>query len=596
LRTAVVLGLLAVPCLYSFEKAEPRKEVVVVTGSYEPVPLEEADRPIRSVNVRSFEPLTNTFADLLRLDSSLDLRQRGGNGIQGDLSIRGGGFGQTLVLLDGMRLNDVQSGHHNLDIPAPLEALGAVEVLKGSGSTMYGSDAVGGVVNFITRQPEAPEMRLRTALGNFGVNQQRASMAFLGSRVTQQLSGSRDFSTGFIPNRDYRNLSIASATRIESGLGNTDVRLAHRDSPFGAEQFYGNFNSWERTKTWWVSGRQQLGSKTDAAFAFRRHTDLFVLYRDRPEVFTNRHAVESYQVSLRRREDLGRNAKVHYGAEGYRDSIRSNNLGVHDRARGAAYAAFDTRALGRFSFSAGLRDEVYGSGNHELSPTVSAGVWLAPALKLRAGISRAFRLPTFTDLYYHDPANAGSPGLRPERATTYEAGLDWNAGGRVRAEATVFQRRETDGIDYVRRNVTDVWRATNFQRIRFTGVEASLRARLPRRNELEVQYTGLRGAQNVLAGALSKYVFNYPVHSGIATWQAAIGRGVVARTRVGALQRFARDPYAVWDVYAASTRGRVRPFVQLTNLTAARYEEIPRVAMPGRAVVGGIELIVFEAR
>jgi iron complex outermembrane receptor protein len=593
LRIAVLLSLLAVPSLYPADEAEPRKEVVVVTGTYEPVPLGDADRPIRSIAIRAFEPLTNTFADLLKLDSSVDLRQRGGNGIQGDVSIRGGGFGQTLVLLDGMRLNDVQSGHHNLDIPAPLEALGAVEVLKGSGSTLYGSDAVGGVVNFITRQPEGSEMRLRTALGNFGVNQQRASMAFVGPRVTQQLSASRDFSTGFMQNRDYRNLSLASATRVESQLGNTDVRLAHRDSPFGAEQFYGNFNSWERTKTWWASARQQLGSKTEAAFAFRRHTDLFVLYRDRPQVFTNRHAVESYQVSLRRRGELGRNAKLHYGAEGYRDAIRSNNLGTHDRARGAAYAAFDTRALWRFSFSAGLRDELYGSGNHQLSPTASAGVWITQALKLRAGISRAFRLPTFTDLYYHDPANVGSPDLRPERATTVEAGLDWNAGGRVRAEATVFQRRETDGIDYIRYGLTDIWRATNFQRLRFTGVEASVRARLPGRSQVEFQYTGLRGAQNVLDGAMSKYVFNYPVHSGIATWQAALGSGVVARTRLGALQRFSRDPYAVWDVYGASTRGRVRPFVQLTNLTATRYEEIPRVAMPGRAIVGGLELIVF---
>jgi iron complex outermembrane receptor protein len=574
-------------------KAEPRKDTIVVTGTYEPLPLDEADRPVRSIDVKNIELVSNTYADLLRLDSSLDLRQRGGNGIQGDLSIRGGGFGQTLVLLDGLRLNDVQSGHHNLDVPAPLEAMDRVEVLKGSGSTLYGSDAVGGVVNFITRQPETSELRVRSALGNFGVNQQRVSATAVTSRVTQQIAVSRDFSSGFIPNRDYRNLSAASTTRLESRAGSTDIRLAHRDSPFGAEQFYGNFNSWERTKTWWASARQSLGSNTDAAFAFRRHTDLFVLYRDRPQAFTNRHAVESYQASVRRRDSIGQNAKIHYGVEGYRDSIVSNNLGSHDRARGAAYAAFDTRALGRFSFSAGLRDEVYASGDHQLSPTLSAGVWLAPAIRLRAGVSRAFRLPTFTDLYYHDPANLGSPDLRPERAWSYEAGLDWNAGGRVRAELTVFQRREKDGIDYVRYSPTDIWRATNFQRLRFTGVEAAIRARLPRRQEIEFQYTGLDGAQDTLSGAQSKYVFNYPVHSGIATWQGALRRGIVLRSRVGALQRFSRDPYAVWDVYGASTRGRIRPFLQFTNLTATAYQEIPGVAMPGRAVVGGLELVLI---
>jgi iron complex outermembrane receptor protein len=277
----------------------------------------------------------------------------------------------------------------------------------------------------------------------------------------------------------------------------------------------------------------------------------------------------------------------------YRDEIVSNNLGRHQRTRGAGYAALDFRTLNRYSFSAGLRDEVYASGNHELSPTVTAGAWLASTLRVRGSASRAFRLPTYTDLYYQDPANRGSADLRPEKAWSYEAGIDWNPSPAVRAEATIFHRRETDGIDYVRTSPTDIWRATNFQSLNFTGVEASVRTRLPRRQTAELQYTGLRGAQNALAGYLSKYVFNYPVHSGIVTWQGSF-RGVAARTRLGVVQRFARGPYAVWDVYGARTNGSVRPFLQLTNLSGTVYQEIPGVAMQGRAVVGGLEWIVFQ--
>jgi iron complex outermembrane receptor protein len=323
---------------------------------------------------------------------------------------------------------------------------------------------------------------------------------------------------------------------------------------------------------------------------------LFVLYRNRPEVFTNRHAVESYQAVVRRRDTIGQNSKLHYGIETNSDSIVSNNLGYHARTRGAGYVAVDVRALRRFSFSAGLRDEFYGSGNHELSPTLSAGAWLAPAVKLRAGLSRAFRLPTYTDLYYHDPANVGSANLRPEKAWSYEAGIDYNAGGKVKGTLTVFQRRETDGIDYVRRSETDVWRATNFQSLRFSGLEAGVRAIVAKHQELEVQYTGLRGAQNILSGVVSKYVFNYPVHSGIVTWQGVLPWNIVARTRVGVLQRFSREAYGVWDVYATATRGRVRPFAQATNVNGATYEEIPRVAMPGRAMIGGLEVVVFGPR
>jgi len=218
----------------------------------------------------------------------VDLRQRGGNNIQTDVSLRGSTFGQTLVLLNGMRLNDVQSGHHNMDVPVPVESLERVEILKGSGSTLYGSDAIGGVVNFITSTPEASEFRIRGAAGSFGTNQERVAGTLVRSRFTEQLAVYRDFSTGFIPNRDYRNLALSSSTFFRTRLGTSSILLASNDKPFGAEQFYGNYNSWERTRTWWASGQQAFGERTQASFAYRRHTDLFVLYRDRPQVFTNR--------------------------------------------------------------------------------------------------------------------------------------------------------------------------------------------------------------------------------------------------------------------------------------------------------------------
>ena len=220
--------------MYPLLADEPpkKRETVIVTGTYDPLPLEEADRPVRSIDVRSISLVSNTFADLLKLDSSLDLRQRAPNGVQGDLSIRGGSFGQTLILLDGLRLNDVQSGHHNLDIPAPLEAISSIEILKGSGSTLYGSDAVGGVVNFITRAPESSEMRLRSAVGNFGTNQQRADLSYAASRWSEQLTFSRDFSTGFMPNRDYRNLSLASRTSMTTGSRNDGDHPCKQRSSF----------------------------------------------------------------------------------------------------------------------------------------------------------------------------------------------------------------------------------------------------------------------------------------------------------------------------------------------------------------------------
>ena len=576
------------------QQPEPRRETVVVTGVYEPVAIEEADRSVRVLPVKGQELLLNTWIDALKLDPSLDVRERAPNGVQADLSVRGGTFGQTLILIDGLRMNDAQSGHHNMDLPLPLEAISSIEVLRGAGSTMYGSDAVGGVVNIITRRPEASEFRLRTALGNFGVNQQRGSLALVHGDLTEQISFSRDFSTGFAPDRDYRNLSFTSLTHVLSSLGSSDITLAYNDHPFGADQFYGAYNSWENTKTWFTALRQALGEKTEASFSFRRHSDLFVLYRDRPEVFTNHHADESYQAALRRKETLSDNVSVHYGAEGYHDSIVSNNLGNHSRSRGAGYASLDVRALKRFSFSIGAREEIYRSFSGQFSPGVSGGVWLSQRFKLRGSVSRAFRIPTYTDLYYHDPANLGSPDLRPEKAWSYEGALDWNAGGRLRGEVVVFHRREKDGIDYFRLSPTDIWRATNIQNLRFTGVEASASLRLNGSQQIDLRYTGLHGIQDSLGSAFSKYAFNYPSQSAVASWQGSLPCGLSARTRIGATQRLARDAYALWDVNLAYNHGRVRPFLQFSNLTNTVYQEIQGVAMPQRGVVGGVEITVFS--
>jgi iron complex outermembrane receptor protein len=272
----------------------PQHETVVVTGTYAPLSLEEIDRTLTVLLAREQALLLDSLADLLALDPSLDLRQRAADGVQADLSIRGSSFGQTLVLLNGQRMNDAQSGHHDMDIPVPLEAVSRVEVLRGSGSTMYGSDAVAGAVNIITTPPEGAEIRLRTAFGNFGANQQSVSLAGSAGRVSEQLVAARDFSPGFMPDRDYRNLQLTSTTHFATGLGSGDVTLGYMDHPFGADQFYGNFNSWENTKTWLAAWRQELGKKTTASFSFRRHSDLFVLYRDQPAVFANHHADEGW--------------------------------------------------------------------------------------------------------------------------------------------------------------------------------------------------------------------------------------------------------------------------------------------------------------
>ncbi|MCS7314355.1 MAG: TonB-dependent receptor [Bryobacterales bacterium] len=572
----------------SAQQAPSLREQVVVTGSWEPIPLEEADRSVRSLPVRASLLTHGGWADLLRQDPSLDLRARAPAGVQTDLSVRGGTFGQTLVLLDGMRLNDPQTGHHSLNLPVTGEALSRVEVLHGSGSTLYGADAVGGVVNFVTAKPERWEARVRAGAGSHGTREQGVLLEGILGPWSQHLSAARESSRGFMPNREYRNLAVTSITRRETKSGGVSLVLGHGDRPFGAEGFYAPYPSWERTRVWF-GAVQQRWRDTRLAAAYRRHTDLFVLDRARPEFYVNRHRSQSWQAALRRSEATGLNARLHYGVEAFRDSIVSTNLGVHARSRAAAYAAWDVRALRRFSLSLGARQESYRPGRAPFSPTASGGVWLNSRWKLRAAAARAFRLPSFTDLYYRDPVTRGSPELRPESAWNCEVGADWR-GERVAFSGTLFERRERDGIDWVRLPGEQLWRAMNLQRIRMRGVEASLLYVPVQRHRIELGWTGLSGTRRGLGEFQSRYVFNYPVQVAVATWDGAVGEKLVARMRVHAVGRLHRKAYATVDVALVWQGGRFCPFLRAYNLNGARYEEIPGVPMPGRTLAAGIEL------
>jgi iron complex outermembrane receptor protein len=216
---------------------KPVNETVVVTGTFIPAPLNELDRSVTVVGTDSQPGLYNSWVDLLEFVPSVDLRHRGPNNIQGDLSIRGSGFGETLVLLDGFRMDDVQTGHHDMDLPIPATAVDRIEVLRGAGSALYGSDAMAGSVNVITAKPANSDIRVGAGVGNFGVNQQYGSASLLWRKFDTQLDADRDFSSGFRPDRDYRSATFFDRTGFETGLGRSLLMFAYGDKPSGADQF-----------------------------------------------------------------------------------------------------------------------------------------------------------------------------------------------------------------------------------------------------------------------------------------------------------------------------------------------------------------------
>src|SRR3954468_7854383 len=178
------------------------RQTVVVTASATPAELGTVSRSVTVITREQIEALPlPSIADLLRLASSFDVRARGERGVQTDFSIRGAGFGQMLVLVDGARINDAQSGHHNGDIPVPLDAIDRIEVMYGPGSSLFGADAFGGTVNVITRTaPAAPSVTVGT--GSFGAAQVRGEAGGVRGGLGESVAASFDRSGGFIADRD----------------------------------------------------------------------------------------------------------------------------------------------------------------------------------------------------------------------------------------------------------------------------------------------------------------------------------------------------------------------------------------------------------
>jgi outer membrane cobalamin receptor len=569
---------------------------ITVTTTLEPLPLAESNRSVNLISPREQPLISNSVVDLLRQDASLNLQARAANGVQADLSLRGTTFEQSLILLNGLRINDPETGHLNLDIPIPLDAVTRIDILHGSGSTFYGSDAIGGAVNLLT-QPPAPGLTVVASAGggSYDSIEQHLRASYTQRRVAEQLTASRDTSDGFIPDRNYSSNALASETWLTTKPGTTDILLATSDRPYGANLFYGPYPSWERTKGWFASIQQQLGSQTAASFGYRRHSDLFVLFVDQPQIYENNHITTSYEGALRRADNLTPNTTLSYGVEADGDTIHSNSLGQHSRNQGAAYANLSLRALARFSLALGAREEIPSGGNQVFSPSIAAAYTLTHTLRLRASVGHGFRLPTYVDLYYTDPTTIGNPNLKPESSWSYEAGADWTpASGRLTLTATGFRLQQKDSIDYAKTilatnalTFAEPWQAVNIQNLNITGAEATARLRLTATQQLQFSYTAAHAASPP-PNILSEYAYNYAAQNALVRWTGMF-RQLTANTQINIVQKTQHTAYPLWDVALSRNTGHLRPYLRALNLSNTGYQEIPQVPLQGRTIMAGVE-------
>jgi iron complex outermembrane receptor protein len=597
------------------EAAPPRvrQEVAVVATRLDMAPASATVRIVTREEIAAM-PGVRALPDVLQTILGLDVRRRGLNGMQADVGIRGSDFNGTLLLVDGQPMTDPQSGHLSADFDVPLGAVERIEVLAGGGSALWGSNAVGGVVNIVTRGADLGrsnmqcETRYSHGSNSLDAGGYRAAVR-IGESVSAAVDWHRTENAGFRDDTESASGLLRVSGRWDTGAGPVTLGLGYASRNFGAYAFYGttypNQQESTRTRTAVLSSTLALGGWTlTPSASVRAHHDDFVLERNDPSFYENLHdTVTSLLRTAARHALFG--GTFAFGVEIGRETISSTNLGSHGRDHGALFAEFarawDPAASSTAGLHAGLRADAYESYGSRLSPYAGVAWDAAAPLTFRASFGSSFRIPSFTELYYVDPQNVGNPNLRPEKAWHVEAGAAL-AVGAATLDAAYFHRHATDLIDFVRSSPDESWRARNVREAVADGIEASAdwtRGRPAFLTQLRFQaaytFVDLASLSAAADGATEgKYVLD-PLH---AKWDILAGIALPLELSVSSRLSYLSRPSFTDGVWLLSARiswqafqGRILEFfVDGENLGNVRYEEVASVPLPGRTFAGGFNL------
>lgn len=531
-----------------------------------------------------------TVTDVLGWALGVDLMAR--SVALADVAIRGSSYEQVLILVDGVRFRDAQTGHFNLNLAVPLEQIERIEILRGPASSLYGSDALGGVINIITKRGGSG-MSASLSHGSFATSDASLSWRHPVGSVTADVAATYLTTDGHRPGTDAEVKQLRASVSVPAGTDPfvTEVAVAERD--FGATGFYGNYPSFEATRTTMASARWRVRADSavwiDPVVHFRRGSDDFILYRDEPERYRNLHETDQLggEVIVRM---AGGPASLAAGVHGTRDVIRSGSLG--DRSEWAAGASIEiaTSTPSTFSGTGGLRADRLSSGDLVVSPSVSAAWSARPWLRLRSSGGQAFRAPTWTERYYRDPANIGNPDLTPEHAWTIDAGADLAGPAGIRASLTTYLRSARELIDWARPvgDDTVAYVTRNVDVAEFRGVEAEIALGSLAGFGVLLKGDWLSLSSSVADGFESKYALRPLTESVSLMIDRSVGFAS-AGVRFSRERRVGEPAHTLADARVAVERDGFTLRVDGRNLFDTAYQDISLYPAPGRSISVGIE-------
>ena len=578
-------------------KRDTLKEVVITSTRID-LPFKENSR---TINVISSEVIKNsaatTVADLLQQVAGVDIRKRGTAGSQADLYIRGGGFDQTLLLVDGIKMDDSQTGHHTLNAALPIEFIERIEIIKGPAARVFGQNAFTGAINIVTKKKLTSKASINIEAGSFGQfnssvtfgeeYENTSFMAHVGSLT----------SDGYRTNSDYENKSYVLKGIFNKKKQPIEVLATFFDKKYGAENFYTTNPDWheyEETQNSVIGVSTVFRTekfKITPRVYWRRGQDIFLLKRDDPSFFRNLHITNKVGVETNASytSNLGITG---FGIDVSRVSISSNNLGKRDRTMANLFLEHRFKlANDKLDITPGVAVTYFSDFKFHAFPGVDIGYQFSENLKAYGNLGVTYRIPTYTDLYYNDPGTIGNENLEPEEAFAQEIGLKYNAG-KFTSSVAIFNRDATNLIDFIRPNATEPkYTATNIAEVNTQGFEVNADYRFnikEYKQTLSIGYTFLEDDILEQNKDLSRYSLNTLKHHFTTRFSSRLFKNVSQNIIYKHAERTVGTSYNVWDASVIVDFNKFSFTVTANNIFDAEYIESGFVPMPPSNVLFGL--------
>ncbi|MCF6270542.1 MAG: TonB-dependent receptor [Melioribacteraceae bacterium] len=599
----LLLLIFLINTIFAQDSLNHKLDEVVVTSLHRPTLLFDVNKSIEIIPSRKIETAPiNSVLDFLSYSNSVELSQRGANGVQADIGIRGGNFEQTLILLDGIKIVDPQTGHHNLNLPITILNIEQIEVVKGNSSNINGANAFSGLINFRTKRNKHNSFALQLEGGDFGLYSGSLFGSYNIGNLSNNISFEKNYSNGYRENTEYDITNVSYGAAYTTSKSVFDIFVGYNEKSFGANSFYTvKFPlQYEETKTTFAKVSAEYGDNNlnySAKMYWRKNDDEFLLDKTNPSFYKNNHTTNIYggEVDLFLKSNIGGTS---VGGEYVYDKIISSNLGNHNRNRFGVFIEHKFPKFKKISFGVSGFLYRYSTIGKKLWPGLELGYSVTENIHLFANFSRGFRIPTYTELFYSSPTTKGNPYLTFEETTNYEVGGKY-FNSYFTASTTLFYKNGSNIIDWVKREVTDVdlpWRAMNIAELTTSGIEVNFTTALNKIyskqpiNSVSIKYTYLNSDYTNNTILISRYLLKYLKHQGILSINHNLFLNIKADWYFRYEERYNLENNFVTDLRINKSFNYFDIFVKATNLFNVDYFDFIGVPLPGRWVTGGVKL------